>query len=154
MLKYCSYCDKKFSNLQKLYFSYDHICCSNNCRNELTKIIISKDPHMRNPEQWKNMTKECSSYNLENLANSINKDINSISPNKIKKNKSYKKEICKISDDNYIYDCSYNIIMNTLITLRDYLTLKGIFDISKINLSLVNSMIVLPSSCIFTKLYF
>lgn len=137
MINNCEYCNKEVSNTQKLYFGYDHICCSNNCRLEVIQIIINNDRKLRHPEQWKNIVKKSKSYNLEKLVDNINIS----KPIMSKKSKSFKNNIDKIDDIDkiheiheitnnkyYLQDLSFN-----LLSLRQYLNLTYILDISKIN---------------------
>ena len=72
MFTKCDYCNKKLLDTQSLYFGYDHVCCSNMCRNDLSKIIMNKDARMSNPEKWRIFTRKSSSYNLYNLIDRIN----------------------------------------------------------------------------------
>lgn len=115
MLDTCSYCNKKLSNTQNLYFGYDHLCCSSICRNEVAKIINVKDPRLFNPEKWKKLSKKSSTLDLAYLSIDYeNKKPYNHTPEikKIKKTKSYKKEVSDLKINDYTNEVPYNNHIN------------------------------------------
>lgn len=175
MLKVCSYCSKKIIEGNSIHFGFDHVCCSSMCRTQVANIIKHKDPRLFHPEKWKILSKENSINDLESL--SIHNKTNISDVGKIKKTKSFKKDISLLKFTDEIInpknitpidtviespidpviespiDTSCNIILSTFSTLREYLNFTKISLLTTADLSLIRFPILSSSSLIFTKLY-
>jgi hypothetical protein len=48
----CDFCKKNISEYSTLYFGFDCMCCSNNCRSQVIQINLQIDPKMNSPHTW------------------------------------------------------------------------------------------------------